>query len=177
MARCTSAQAAKLLKKLSDELCSVIRREEQGREFLAALGEDPESVRPEYDYAGTRDRIEELEAKIRALKHAVNVFNTTTAVPEAEMTVDQVLILIPQLTKKCDKLWEMMHRPPKTRESASGSGRRGLPLIDYRYANYDTAEAERDYYACKKRLSCVQLQLDLVNSTLPIDIDESIAGP
>lgn len=174
MAQYTSAEAAKLLRKLSDELDSIARREEQSREFLAALGEDIESARPAYNYAETRDKIEALEAKIRALKHAVNVFNTTTVVPETEMTVDRVLVLIPQLTKKCGKLWEMMNKLPKVRESAGGFGRNNT-LVDYRYANYDIAEVERDYYKCKERLSRAQLQLDLVNSTLPIEIDDSIA--
>ena len=42
----TSAEAGKLLKKLNDEQSSILLREENGKEFLAAIGEDLESVRP-----------------------------------------------------------------------------------------------------------------------------------
>ena len=72
MAMLTSAEAAKLLKKLNDELNSLSDMEAISREFLAALGEDPESVRPAYDYAETNGRIDELEEKIRILKHSIN---------------------------------------------------------------------------------------------------------
>ena len=173
MAMMTSAEAAKLLKKLNEELNSVMRKEEQSRDFLAALGEDPESVRPKYDYEDTGRKIGEIERKIRLLKHAINVFNTTTVVPEIDMTVDQVLIYIPQLTKKCNKLWEMMNKLPKVRENAAGYGR-GNPVIDYRYLNYDVENVERDYYKCKSELDRAQIQLDLVNSTLKLSVDDSV---
>ena len=173
MAQLTSAEAAKILKKLNEELISVMRKEEQGKDFLAALGEDPETVRPKYDYDETRKKIDEIETKIRLLKHAINVFNTTTIVPEVNMTVDQVLIYIPQLTKKCNKLWEMMNKLPKARETAFGYGHNNS-VIDYRYVNYDIEKVENDYYKCKSELDRAQLQLDLVNSTVLLTVEEPV---
>lgn len=173
MAKMTCAEAAKLLKKLNEELNSVMRKEEQSKDFLAALGEDPETVRPKYDYEDTSKKIEKIEMRIRLLKHAINVFNTTTVVPEINMTVDQVLIYIPQLTKKCNKLWEMMNKLPKARENATGYGR-GNSIIDYRYINYDVEKVESDYYKCKSELDCAQLQLDLVNSTLNLSVEDFV---
>ena len=61
----TSQEANKLLKKLSDEQSSLLTREIVGKEFLAAVGEDLESVRPNYDFRKTQDAIYEVEAKIR----------------------------------------------------------------------------------------------------------------
>lgn len=173
MARITSSEANKALKKLNEELNSIMRKEEQSKSFLAALGEDPESVRPAYDYGETAARIDALEAKVRGLKHAINVFNTVTEVPEIGMSVDMALVYIPQLSKRCDKLFEMMTKLPKVRESASGYGR-GSSIIDYRYTNYNAAEVEKDYYACKAELDRAQLQLDLVNSTNRFEIDDSL---
>ena len=57
----TSAQAAKLLRQLNDELRNLTVREENSRSFLASLGEDPESVRPAYDYAEMQKQQAELE--------------------------------------------------------------------------------------------------------------------
>ena len=45
----TSAQAAKLLRQWNESLKALQRREENTKTFLASLGEDLESVRPEYD--------------------------------------------------------------------------------------------------------------------------------
>ena len=173
MAKITSAEASKILKKLNEELNSVMRKEEQSKDFLAALGEDPETVRPKYDYADTSKKIAEIETKIRLLKHSINVFNTTTIVPEINMTIDQALIYIPQLSKKCNKLWEMMNKLPKTRENAAMYGR-GNSIIDYRYINYDVDEVKRDYYWWKNELDVAQLQLDLVNSTFQLSVDASV---
>ena len=44
MVQLTSAEAAKILKKLNEELSSVMRKEEQSKDFLAAMGEDPETL-------------------------------------------------------------------------------------------------------------------------------------
>ena len=173
MVQLTSAEAAKILKKLNEELSSVMRKEEQSKDFLAAMGEDPETVRPKYDYEDTSKKIDEIETKIRLLKHSINVFNTTTMVPEINMTVDQALIYIPQLTKRCSKLWEMMNKLPKARETVLGYGRNNS-VIDYRYVNYDIEKVENDYYKCKSELDRAQLQLDLVNSTVQLTVDELV---
>lgn len=109
----TSAQANKLLKKLNDEYTALLDKETRSRDFRAAMGEDVESVRPVYDYAETQIRLAELEAKIRKLKHAINIFNATQTVDGFDMTIDELLVYIPQLTKRKSKLLEMKSRLPK----------------------------------------------------------------
>ena len=37
--------------------------------------------------------------------------------------------------------------------------------IEYRYANYDVAQAEADYRAVADEIAALQLELDLVNQT------------
>ena len=157
----TSAEAAKLLKKHRESLEALEEKESASREFLAALGEDPESVRPAYDYEKTQEEIASLNARIRALRHAINVFNTVTEVPGFGMTIDQLLVYIPQLTEKKNKLARMKARLPKERAQVTSSG-----VIDYRYANYDVEKAAADFEAVSDELSRAQTALDLVNSTV-----------
>lgn len=164
----TSAEAAKLLRQLNDDYYALILKEEQSREFLAAVGEDIESVRPEYNYAAVQKQLAEMEEKIRRVKHAINVFNTTHIVPGFEITIDQVLILIPQLTNKRNRLAEMKSKLPKVREHAGG---RISNIIDYRYTNYDIKEVEADYAEVSSQLSKAQTALDVVNNTETMEID------
>lgn len=110
----TSAEAGKLLKKLNDERASLLLREENSKDFLAAVGEDLESVRPDYNFATTQVALNEIETKIRKLKHALNIFNSTTVIPEFGMTIDEMLVYIPQLTIRKDKLARMKDRLPKS---------------------------------------------------------------
>ena len=44
----TSAQAAKLLRRLNDEYAAMLEREALSREFNAAVGENVDAVRPAY---------------------------------------------------------------------------------------------------------------------------------
>lgn len=167
--RMTSAEAAKLLRKLNEELDNVLLMEEQSREFSAALGEDVESVRPAYDYAQVQEQIEELEVRIRQVKHAVSSFNLAQEVPGFDgMTIDQMLVYIPQLNRRKVKLSHMQQRLPKQRERVSYGG--GSQVIDYSYANYDLEAVKADYEKVSEELSRAQTALDLVNTTAQLEI-------
>lgn len=165
----TSAQAAKLLRQWNESLKALQRREENTKTFLASLGEDLESVRPEYDYAAMQAEQAAIEAKIRKLKHTLNVFNTTTIIPEFEMTIDQMLIYLPQLTNRLEKLSRMKELLPKQRENALYS--RNSAIIDYRYANYDIQTVEKDYEVLAETLAKAQTALDYINNTVLLEVD------
>ena len=166
--RLTSQEAGKLLKKLNEKIQSILNMEQKSSSFLASVGEDPETCRPEYDYAATRDELKNLQAQTRKLRHALNVFNTTHVVPGFDMTIDEMLVYIPQLTKQKEKLGRMKSELPKSRvENHYGSTQN---FIDYRYVNYDLKVVEADFEAISNELSKAQTALDLVNSTESFEI-------
>lgn len=164
--KCTSAEAAKYLRKLNEDYAALISREEVRRDFIVSLGEDPESVRPTYDFRETQIALDEMEQKIRRVKHAINLFNTTHTVPGFDLTIDEMLVLIPQLTKRKNKLAEMKEKLPKTREQTYGKSH----IVDYRYINYDSDEAASAYEKAAELLSRAQTALDTVNNTETLDI-------
>ena len=166
----TSAQANKLLKKLNDEHAALLDKEGRSKDFRAAMGEDVESVRPAYDYADTQKKLAELEQHIRKVKHAINVFNATHIIPDFGMTIDEMLVYIPQLTQRKNKLADMKARLPKQRvEEQYG---RQSNIIDYTYANYDLAAVEGDYEKTTDELSRAQLALDAVNQRDTFELAE-----
>ena len=126
--RVTSAQAAKLLRQLNDELRALQLKEANSSSFVAAIQEDVESVRPEYNFKEMRDAQAEVECKIRKVKHAINVFNTTTIIPDFNITIDEMLVYLPQLNAECATLSKMRDAMPKVRVSSGYSGGGG----DYR---------------------------------------------
>lgn len=164
----TSAEAAKLLRKLNEELENVLLLEQQSREFSAAMGEDVESVRPAYDYAQVQEQISSLESRIRQVKHAISAFNLAQEVPGFGMTIDQMLVYIPQLNQRKTKLSLMQQRLPKQRERVSYGG--GSQIIDYSYANYDIETVRADYDRTAEELSRAQTALDLINTTAKLEI-------
>lgn len=162
----TSAEANKLLKKLQEELTTVVEVEDRGKEFLAAVGEDAESVRPDYDFTAVQKQKDGLEEKIRKVKHAINSFNVTTVIPELKITVDQALVLIPQLTQRKALLADMVRKLPKEREQLAGR----TNVIDYRYLNYDLKTVAKEYERVSDLLTKAQTALDNVNGTLTLEI-------
>ena len=165
----TSAEAAKLLKKLNEERTNLLLNEQQSSVFVASVGEDAESVRPVYDYTEVQTKLKAVEEKIIKVKHKINVFNTTHKLPDFDMTIDEILVYIPFLSDKKRKYSEMMNTLPKTRDAATYS--RNSSIIDYKYANYDIEAAKADYEKTEAELTRAQLALDKLNTTETFDID------
>lgn len=165
----TSAQAAKLLRQLNDELKALQKWESSTKTFIVSIGEEVESVRPVYDYAEMQKEQIEVETKIRKLKHSLNIFNTTTIIPEFEMTIDEMLVYLPQLTQRKSKLSDMKDVLPKERESTVYN--RNSNIIDYRYANYDIDQVSADYNEVSDKLAKAQTALDYINSTKEFEVE------
>lgn len=163
----TSAEANKLLKKIESRLTDLQRKESRTATFNVASGEDVESLRPPYDFAETQAKIAELQAKAIAVKHAINIFNTTHTLPGfGDMTIDQALVRIPQLSGQVSKLSGMAAVLPKMRIDHLRSN-----IIDYQIANYDIEEVETAYVAAQDELAKLQLALDAVNNSETMEID------
>ena len=162
----TSAEAAKLLRSLNDKKSSLESQESQSSTFRAAITEDVESARPDYDYAKTQQELSTIDSQIRKVKHAINTFNLTHEVPGFGLTVDQMLVYIPQLTSQKAKLYNMKNRLPKTREYIRVAG-----IIEYSYANYDVEAVKRDYEAVSEELAKAQTALDVLNNSVKFEID------
>ena len=140
------------------------KKEKKSDTYTVSAQEKPEDVRPEYDYAAVQFQLRELEDKIRKVKHAINQFNLTQVVPGFNMTIDQMLDYIPQLTARKNKLNRMRSCLPK--ERVQGGMSRMSGIVEYEYSNYDIKQAEADYAAVSDELARAQNALDAVNSSV-----------
>lgn len=167
----TSAQAAKLLRQLKEEHQRLLARESETQVFLAAVGEDPESLRPAYDYREVQEKLALLEKKIRRIRHAINIFNLNTVVEG--MTIDELLVYLPQLNERRQKLSVMAARLPRRRAEARLGGSYGAKsqIIDYEYANYDITAAEEEFRRVTEEIARLQTALDRANSTMEMEIE------
>lgn len=164
----TSKDANKMLKQLNEELASLQKKEQLSKSFVAATSEDKESVRPEYNYEVSQSTQKEIEGKIVKLKHALNVFNVNTIVPEFNMTIDEMLIYIPQLSARKMKLSLMKDTPKMERVNTFG---RGSSIIDYTYINYDTNKVNKDYNTVSNELTKAQIALDKINVSKTFEVE------
>jgi len=164
----TCAEAAKVLRKLNEDLKVLRAKEVKGYRFTAAVDEDIESARPVYNYMETQEEQRRIEAGIRKVKHAINCFNISTVIPEFGMTVDEMLVYIPQLSERKKKLTEMASFLPKERVS---NGYQPTKIIEYTYTNYDLKKAAEDLTLVSDELAKAQTALDVINNTGQLEIN------
>lgn len=173
MTTCTSAEAAKILRRLQGEKSALKERENIQKSYVSSLDpQDMEMARPDYDYAATQRKLRDLEAKIRKVKHAISVFNLNTTVPGTDMTIDQVLVYLPQLSARVEKLGNMSRRLARERVDGLERSFSGQHLVEYRFANYDPEQVMADWKSAEEELSMVQTGLDRVNSTATLTIPD-----
>ena len=163
----TSAEANKMIRALKDQHRLLILQEENVVSFIAATTEDIEEVRPSYSYEDTAAKFAEIERKIRKIKHALNVFNATTVVDGFDMTIDEMLVFLPQTSDRLRKLEDMLAKPEKSR--AMNTGR--TSIIEYEYLNYDLQKVQQDYDALLDLKNRALTALDVVNNTVPFEAE------
>ncbi|MBQ6735514.1 MAG: hypothetical protein IJR00_11490 [Lachnospiraceae bacterium] len=166
----TSAEAAKLLKEKKEAYEAILAKENLASTFDAYIGEAVEDARPAFAYSKTQEDLRKLEADIRTIKHAINCFNLSHEVPGFQMTVDQMLIYIPQLTEMKKKYDKMRRRLPKQRKRNDGY-LRSSNLVEYTYINYPIEDAEKDFQKTAETLSKAQTALDALNSSERFEIN------
>ncbi len=165
----TSAAANKWIKSLEDEKSYYISLEKSASIYTLSEGETTE--RPEYDYQKLNHDIELIDATIRKIKHAVNVFNTTTLLPSLNITVDEALVKMAQLTIRKNKLDVMRRRLPQERVNSFSS--RSKTVVEYQYTNYDIELIKQDYKKISEEIVQIQLALDICNQTQTFDVEVS----
>lgn len=166
----TSAEANKLLRQLQEERFSLEQKEGMSDTFVAATIENPEDVKPEYDFENMQSELKETDRKIRMVKHAINMFNMTHMIPEFDnMTIDEMLVYLPQLKKQKEKLNKMCNKLPKSRKSKMYGEKSNF--IEYEYANYDIDLAKKYFNDVSEKLSNAQLALDKINAAETMEIN------
>lgn len=169
MKKMTSAQAAKELKRLNELHTALLDKEQKSAVFTAAIQEDIDLARPEYSYSEMQAELQSIEKQIISLKHSINQFNISYVIPGFDMTIDQMLVYIPQLTARKRKLERMAARLPKERVNNSFS--HSSNFIEYIHSNYDVTAAKKDLDETSALLAEAQMALDLANTTVEFDVE------
>lgn len=157
----TSASANKQIHMLQDEKEHLLSKETRTSTYTMVEGED---IEPDaYSYEETSQKLDEIDNKIRALRHAIHASNMNTLLPDFGITIDEALVLMAQLTQKSHRLDTLRNRSQVLRKSPSMFG--DSKLVEYIYAHYDVAQVERDYEKLLSQITQLQLALDLSNQT------------
>ena len=79
-----------------------------------------------------------------------------------------MLVLIPHLSKRKQKLAAMKGKLPKMREQGFA---RNSAMVEYRYLNYEVSWVESEYKKTTELLAKAQTALDIINNASTLEID------
>lgn len=106
-----------------------------------------------------------VRCAVEQFQHGKLMQDLTQVVPGFDMTIDQMLVYIPQLTARKKKLDHMRSNLPKERITSFSSN-----FVEYNYSNYDIGQAEADYEKAADELARAQTALDTVNTTVEFEV-------
>ncbi len=169
MEKMTSAYANKMIRRLEEEKEYWLQNERDSSTYVAAVNEAP--VVPDYNYEAVAEKLTEIDGKIAAIKHSLNLANATARVKvdEAEMSVDTILIKMAQLNNRKNTLDIMRKALPKSRVNNGYSYK--TAVAEYMYTNYDPKIVNADYETAAKQLMELQMALDSYNQSELIEVD------
>lgn len=161
---------SKRVKRLQEELVAVQNVEAETCAYTVGVDEVNPPTPPAYNFEMTQRLIEYYTQQITALKHALNVFNTTMVLEGVEvdgspLTIDAALVRMAMLTKQKAKLNKMRLFQKQSR--ADGGFR---SKAEYRFRNFDAEEAEKHYQAVCSEIELIQQALNRINVVSEVDV-------
>lgn len=165
----TSSYANKLIRSLNEDKVYWLKLENSSCTYTATASEEP--LIPDYDYAKVTSEIETIDRKICALKHALNITNSTAKIPVRDeiLSVDVILVRMAQLSSRKTFLDSLRKQPPKVRTENSYYARKAEP--EYIFINYDLDVVKADYEKVCSEIMELQIALDKYNQTFEFEVD------
>ena len=118
-----------------------------------------------YNFAETRNKIDDIDSEIRKYKRLLNYSNATTMVEEFGMTLGECLVYMAQLNRQVYTLDELSKKEPITRRSTVNG------VIEYTSLNYDKAECQTKLQWVHETISKLQVAIDRTNLTNIIEVE------
>lgn len=163
----TPDAAQKLIKKYEEEKSLIQKNIDKFSTFVVAISEgDPEKLRPSFDLKQSLEELHKINDTIIRIKHARNIFNTHTLIPDLKITIDEALIRMAMLTKEYNKYSAMGNRQEKERQFSLNRSQD----IEYSYTNYDIQYAKEVGRKMYEEILFIQEKLNLVNSTYTFEV-------
>lgn len=159
-----SDTASKLIKNLQSEIDMLLQAEKRDCTYSHTPSEAP--VIPEYSFADTQKRLEELRGNMAALRHAINRFNIETRIPGFDITVDEALGRMSRLNEDKRRLSRLASIPDVTRSREYGSKEPDLV-----HRNFNSDEVQAAYKETCDQLMRIQQAINVANLTIEFDVD------
>ena len=159
-----SDAANKIIKNTQAEIEMLLAKENVGKTYTYSNGED--IYKEPYSFTDTQNKLAALREKVRKLRHAINVFNINTQLPEFGCTIDEALFRMSVMNADKKRLYALLQIPDKTRNRSFGGKE-----ADYTCRNFDIAEVQAAYDKVCNDLMAIQQAINMANLTSYFEVD------
>ncbi len=157
------SEVIKYIKELENQKTMLLHKEEINSVYVYQTTDSV--IVPEYDYETTRKQLDDLDVRIRRLKHILSVANCTVEVEGFGVTIGEALVMLAQYQNKAQTLERMASRQQKI-QSSSFAGK-----MEITECNYDVAQVARDYEKLRLVISKLQVAIDRANLINTVEVD------
>lgn len=157
-----NSEAMKILKELETQKNLAVFTETTRSRVSYREGEEKRPTN--YDYADTRKQIEEIDGKIRNIKHALSVANCTVKIDEFDITIGEALVYLAQLNAEYHRL-DDLGRFNRLERRITSNG-----VIEYTECLYDPNRAVEEQKKLFSTIGKLQVAIDRANLTNTIEI-------
>ena len=159
-----SDTANKLIKNYNAEIAALLEAESKNSTYSYSVNETP--TIPAYSFRETQEKIHDFQKKIAKLRHAVSVFNSGTALPEYDCTLDEAIGEMSRMNAEKKRLYDLLQIPEKQRSRSYGSRE-----ADITCRNFDVAEVREAYDKITADLMAIQQAINIANLTETFEVD------
>ncbi|MCM1130246.1 MAG: hypothetical protein NC310_00090 [Roseburia sp.] len=157
-----NSEAMKYIKELERQKDILLYTENNRSTISYKEGEVKQASK--YDYEATRKGIEEINAKIRKIKHVLSIANTTTVVDGFDMTIGEALVYLAQLNLEYEQVSRLAARDKLSRRITANG------VLEYTECVYDPEQAEAKQEEIYATIAKLQVAIDRANLTHFIEI-------
>lgn len=156
------SEVIKYIKELESKKSVLLRKERNSSTYT--YQDESAKIVPEYNYELTRKEVDELDNKIRNLRHVLAVANCTVKVDDFDITIGEALVLLAQLNSKCDILENMSSRQQICQQTSYAT-------MQITACNYDVAKATEDYENLRLQIGKLQVAIDRANLVNYVEVE------
>lgn len=157
-----NSEAMKVIKELEEKKKNVIYTEDYRSRVSYKEGE--EKICGKYDYSKTRAAVEEIDGRIRGIKHALAVCNCTAAVEGFGLTIGEALVYLAQLNAEYQQLGKLSGYDKLSRRITANG------VLEYTECLYDPEKVVADMEELRAKIGKLQVAIDRANLTNFIEI-------
>lgn len=158
-----NTEIMKMIKELEEQKSVLLKREEDCCTVSYKEGES--KLNEGYNYQETRVAVRNIDSRVRYLRSVLARANCNVKVDSFDITIGEALTMLAQLQNERAQL-EFLARHKQLSRRITPNG-----IVEFTECAFDTAVAEAEAKAIRKKINDLQIQIDRANLTNFVDID------